>query len=155
MKFLLILFVLAVAISPLLSMAPGKRQRKIAKLRQYAQSKGLIVTLAVPPQLPLWLVANRDTNTRQSACYTRRYAPEEKRGRSEFFCLLRHEQGWYSEDGKPASAPKVVLLDDLPMDVGAVVVDRQGCSVYWDESGGVEGIDQLIGVMELILSSLK
>lgn len=153
MTYLLILFVLVVAIAPLLSMAPGKRQRRIAGLRQYAQSKGLVVTLAIPPKLPPRLVPT--PNTQQLACYTRRYSLEEKRKPAKPFSLLRLDDDWYTDSGSLAGTAEVDLLGDLPADVPAVVVDRQGCSVYWGETGTVAEIDRIVVAMELILSSRK
>ena len=45
MSYLLIIFVIFVALAPLLSMMPTRRQRALADLRQAAASAGLYVKL--------------------------------------------------------------------------------------------------------------
>ena len=43
MKYLLILFIIALALAPLTHFLPSKRQRKVAGLREYAAVHGLFV----------------------------------------------------------------------------------------------------------------
>ncbi len=145
MKILLIIFILFVALSPLISMAPGKRQRQIAGLRQRAQQQGMQVTLAEPPAA----IQRQGTTNERMACYKLRRHPDagipELAGNSYFVSV---DGGWRS--GGSADLPAAVLAK-IPAGVVALVIDKAGCSAYWDESGGDGELDALLDAMRALI----
>lgn len=137
MKVLLVLFIVFIAISPLLSMAPGRQQRKIARLRQRAQQTGMQVTLAELPRT----VADPLNPSQKVPCYRLLRSPDSPApplaGRSFF---PEAEGHWRVDVGGESQQD---VLTFLPPGVKAIVVDKSGSSAYWDESGGEPEVDKL------------
>ena len=140
MKFFLIILIVFVAISPLLSMAPGRRQRQLARVRQHAQTGGLVVGLKEPP-----VSSGQRPSDGKMACYRLQRHPDETiKGviGKQFF---PSEEGWHGSG--EVEGPVRSLLQQLPAGCAAVSIDGHGCSVYWDESGDTEAVDLLRGIM--------
>ena len=63
MSYLLIGFVIALALAPLSYFVPSKAQRKIARLREYAALNGLFVEFREPPGAAANAVTHRAAQT--------------------------------------------------------------------------------------------
>ena len=130
--YLLILLILAVALSPLLSALPNRRQRKLAQLRQAAASSGLFVKL-------------QDDGAVFYGC--RRQRGDE---RSLPAALERAGGGWDQERGD-WPAERQALLADLPEAVMQVREDLEAVGVFWDEEGSAEDVHAIASVLRKLL----
>lgn len=137
LKYLLILFIIMIALSPLLSMMPTRRQRKIADLRQRAAVCGLAVQLRDAPE-----ALRMDT---ACAFYQRRRERDEPRLERPVLCLYIDDQ-WRQEQGSVNPARRA-LLDALPKGVLAVVGEPTGVGAFWLESGEVDDVDTIKRVL--------
>jgi hypothetical protein len=136
MSYLLILVVLVVALSPLFSMLPSRRQRHIARLRQAAATSGLYVKLER---------GDDDVETVFYGCRRQRgdagAAPAS---------ALRGAEGWAIEGGD-WPGERLALLGELPEAVMQVREDRQGIGVFWNEQGSPEDVHQIAAVLRKLL----
>lgn len=126
---LLILFILAVAISPLLQMVPSKRQRRQAAMREQAAIAGLFVEFRSVPGEP------EEAASGQTIFYGLRWP----RGHTLAAVLWhRRSDRWYCQSDPAAQAPE--LLQSLPEDVVAASVNGVAVGVYWQEQGGADEV---------------
>jgi hypothetical protein len=139
-KYLLILFVIAVALAPLAHFAPSKRQRKVAGLREYAAVHGLFVEFRNLPGGDRY----RPSGPQQVIYYGRRLPPARGRGRGRQ-AWIYHEGNWRSLKQRVA-APSV--LQELPAQVLAASVDEASCGIYWQESAEQEDVERIRGVLQ-------
>ena len=135
MTYLLILVLLVVAISPLLSMMPTRRQRHLAGLRQAAATSGLYVKLE-----------SGDDGERVF------YGCRRQRGDTTQSPALvsRQPGGWSLERGN-WPAERLELLAELPQAVMQVREDREGLGVFWTEEGTTEEVHQIALVLRKLL----
>ena len=148
LKYLLILFVLALAIAPLTHFLPSKRQRKLAQLREYAAVHGLFVEFR---DLPGSKEAGEriGRKAKQVIYYGLRLPASHNKPRSR--------QAWVRE-GPPSQIVvnealvwrglghrEVVNshLNMLPLAVNALGVDESSCGVYWQEDGLEEDVEAI------------
>lgn len=143
MKYLLILFVLAVALAPLSHFLPSKRQRKVARLREYAAVHGLFVEFRKFPgvERPMIQVI---VPQGEIIYYGKRLRPprgnEERRGR-----WVREPGGWIDLDCRGELAQAVA---NLPESILAAGVDDGGCGIYWQEAGEEEDVEKILAALE-------
>lgn len=141
MIYLLILFVVAVALAPLSHFVPSKRQRKIARLREYAAVHGLFVEFR---KLPGAGEPGRAAVHGDVIYYGRRMPP--RRGEAvKTASWLRDSVGWRGLDRRQ-EVPGVLL--QLPVGILAAGVDGATCGVYWQESGEEQDVEQIQQVLE-------
>ena len=143
MKYLLIAFIVFVALAPLSHFVPSKRQRLIARLREYAALKGLFVEFRQPP--------GRSASAAGTARAVRDiyYGKRLPYGRAS---AAARRGGWVVEEGAwravnwrdPVPGP----LSRLPSQAYAATVDEGSCGVYWDETGGEVEVDTICAVLE-------
>ena len=135
MTYLLIIFLIFVALAPLLSMMPSRRQRDLAGLRQAAASSGLYVKL------------EREDEKEQVF-----YGCRRQRGDTAALPAALHRQGegWVQERG--AWPPeRIALLSELPPGADRVREDREGIGLYWDEQGNREDVQEFARVLRGLL----
>ena len=129
---------------------PNKRQREIARLREYAALAGLFVEFRTVP----------GTDKRRSwglppvqgavIYYGKRLRPQRgSRSRDpqgpRQSAWLWTEEGWrglYRREPEPAA------LCLLPPQILAASRDEVSCGIYWQETGGVTQIDQISSALE-------
>ncbi|NND68215.1 MAG: hypothetical protein HKN19_11565 [Halioglobus sp.] len=143
MVWLLILFVLAVALVPLTHFAPSKRQRAIAGLRERAALAGLFVEFREPPGGPDRPLPN-GVRSRDLIYYGRRLPAAQKRARI-IQGWRRDNEGWLGVGGY---VPIPELFEELPDVAVAASVDPDSCGIYWDESGGIEMVDEIASLLD-------
>lgn len=135
MTYLLIVFAIFVALAPLLSMMPSRRQRDLADLRQAAASSGLYVKL------------EREDETERVF-----YGCRRQRGDTTALPAALHRQGdaWVQERGS-WPPERIEALSELPAGVDLVREDREGIGFYWDEQGSREDVQKFARLLRALL----
>lgn len=139
LEYLLIVFVIALALAPLGHFVPSKRQREIARMREYAAVHGLFVEFRHLPALNAASVPARDVIYYGKRLPNRRARPVESNA------WVRTGQDWQSVERR---RPVPALLQELPAEIRAAGVDQSSCGVYWEESSGEAGVEQIRQVLE-------
>ncbi|MEZ5567337.1 MAG: hypothetical protein R3E54_03155 [Halioglobus sp.] len=133
LTYLLIAFVLLLAVAPLLHFRPSKRQRALARMREYAVLHGLQVEYR---KLPTEQRGRRPV-TGDVIYYGLRLTPDDRRATLKA-CWI-HEGGQWRSSGARVIPPQI--LNELPESVLVASVDEGGCGVYWTEAGGEAEIE--------------
>lgn len=145
MKYLIILFVIFLALAPLSHFVPSKRQRRVARMREYAAVHGLFVEFRQAPGSDQRAVSG------ETIYYGKRLPPA--RGEPiKRTAWVVDEQGWRSV-GRYVPVPEVLL--QLPLEVLAASVDEGSCGVYWSEHGEEETVEQIRSVLDSWSSILR
>lgn len=148
MTYLLIAVVVMVALSPLLSMMPTRRQRQIADLRQQAALSGLLVQLRALP------------DSADSTGLHPFYARRRQRGDrvASIAVYRRAGDGWSGAASdtvkrrwRPVSIAMATLLAQLPKGVSHVCENLHDIGMFWDEEGTQADIEQMVEVLEKLL----
>lgn len=151
MTYLLIFFVIAVALAPLSHFIPSKRQREIARMREYAALHGMYVEFRDLPARPGALAAPRDRAGHDTIYYGKRLPPaRQKTDRARAW--VHGPEGWSGIERGFDIPPALALL---PPDVLAASVDASSCGVYWRESAGVEGVEKIRQALEAWSDQLR
>lgn len=144
MTYLLIIFVIAIALAPLSHFVPSKRQRAIARMREYAAVHGLFVEFREVPGRELGRFRQRNSAGRETIYYGKRLPPARDKG-DKARAWLRENDEWVGLERRMAVPP---ALARLPAEVLAAGVDSGSCGIYWQESGAVEDVEQIRQVLE-------
>ena len=139
MKYLLILFVIALALAPLGHFLPSKRQRKIARMREYAALHGLFVEFRNPPAL------SDVSGSSGAVIYYGKRLPTSRDGPVADGAWVLEGNSWRSV-GRRLPVPR--QLPDLSVEILAASVDDFSCGVYWTESAEEEAVEQIKQVLE-------
>jgi hypothetical protein len=139
LKYLLVIFVIAVALAPLIQFLPSKRQRKIADMRESAALCGLFVEFRDLPGL------NLVHKPPAGVIYYGRRLPTSRSKPVETGAWMLLEDGWRKVGG---TKPITALLEDLPIEILAASVDEFSCGVYWTESAEEGAVEQIKQVLE-------
>lgn len=140
MKWLIIIGLMLLVISPMMWLRPSASQRRLGKLRDTAVNAGVRVKLEKPP------LHNVST---LMPCYRWSYSPQRSGPR---FLLVRNEEtgeslkefhpGWRWRIEPLRPLPPDVdqrlseLLARLPQDAVVVESDREALTLWWGESRG-------------------
>jgi len=134
LKYFLIVFIIALALAPLGHFLPSKRQRGIARMREYAAVHGLFVEFRDLPALDGSKVTGRDI------IYYGKRLPNQRARPIESASWLRLQDGWRGVgQRRPVPAP----VQELSKEISAVSVDQSSCGVYWTESTGEAGVEHI------------
>jgi hypothetical protein len=145
--YLLIIFVLALALAPLLHVVPSKYQRRVARLREFAAVNGMFVEFRHIPEGALSAAESAGHQPGRTIYYGLRI-PASGRMERRRRAWVYGEEGWRSMPrGRSVPAP----LADLPEGVFSVSIDEESCGIYWQESGEEAEIEKIYGVLERIL----
>lgn len=146
LTYLLIAFVIVVALVPLTHFAPSKGQRRVARMRELAAVSGLFVEFrSVPEALQRIGQAPRDL------IYYGKRLPA---GKGEVVAAgqwVREAQQWRSADRRSAVPEE---LQSLPLAVFAASVDAQSCGIYWVESSREEDAQEVVSAVQRWADSL-
>lgn len=137
--FLLIVFVLAVALAPLLHFLPSRRQRKLARLREYAAVHGLFVEFRQVPDAGVGSRPERDI------IYYGKRMPITRSRIVESASWIKPVTGWRSVGRR---CPLPVPVAELTVEINAASVDQFSCGVYWTEGAEEEGVEQIRQCLE-------
>jgi hypothetical protein len=142
LKYLLILLVIALALAPLTHFLPSKRQRLIAKMREYAAVHGLFVEFRDLPSRATQ--QGREERKQQIIYYGRRLPPSRKDARSR--------TAWACEDGNWLSLAErtavPAALEQMPATILAASLDEGSCGIYWLEVGDEADVKQIVSALE-------
>jgi hypothetical protein len=150
MTWLLILFGIAIVISPLMWFRQSPRQKLITELRRSANSMGLQVSLHRRPDA-------RDDETRlECVCYRRSWLDDNCR---QNWVLHRYsKRGWEPDnivlnssgwlwtiaEADPKWAALIAdLCADLPQGVSAIIANKAGIGVIWNERDDSSDLDKV------------
>lgn len=150
MTYLLIIFVIALALAPLSHFVPSKRQREVARMREYAAVHGLFVEFRGLPGAAVGRLRERDPDGGETIYYGKRLPPAKRKGEKQR-AWLREGDAWVGLERRSEVPPQLL---ELPPEVLAASVEEGSCGVYWRESGGVEAvarITQVLGTWSAIL----
>jgi hypothetical protein len=139
LTFLLIVFVLALALAPLLHFLPSRRQRKLARLREYAAVHGLFVEFRQAPD------GGEGTRPVRDLIYYGKRFPTSRNCTVDSAAWIKPATGWRSAGlRRPLPAP----LAELTVEIIAASVDQFSCGVYWTEDAEEEGVEQIRQCLE-------
>jgi hypothetical protein len=134
MTYLLIILVVALALAPLGHFIPSKRQRKLARMREYAAVHGLFVEFRQAPTL-----ASEPDQGKQLIYYGKRI-PATVTIPIETTAWVKTQGDWRCVGGRLLPPPGI---EELPSDVLAASIDQSSCGVYWAEASGEETVEQI------------
>lgn len=149
MKYLLIAFVIFVALAPLSHFVPSKRQRHVARLREYAAVNGLFVEFRSLPG------SNRERDAgsgTQGTIYYGKRLPASKRKGASSLSWLQNDGAWRPLQ-RGVAVPQA--LQQMPPQVLAASADEHSCGVYWQESGEVDTVECIRQNLEAWSSALR
>ena len=135
---LIILAVVLVAVAPLLSFLPGKRQRQRARLREAAALAGLFVEFRDLP-IPENRRRRLSAAERQVLFYGCRFGVS-LRAPPPACAWYREGDEWRS---RPLRRPAPGWLSEAPAPVLAASVNAESCGFYWREEGGEDLVREL------------
>jgi len=149
LKYLLIILIIFLALAPLTHFLPSKRQRKIARMREYAATHGLFVEFRGLPGRKAALRGSAGDG--QIIYYGKRFpaAHEPPVGRSAW---LRDGERWIPVD---AGNEVPECLQELPLAVLAASIDEGSCGIYWDETGVEEEVGPICAMLERWAGELR
>ena len=145
MVWLLIIFCLAVAVSPLMWMKSSPRQQQVMANRKKARSLTINVNICKQADASdsedrldaifYWLDWQQDKLNESWVLHRR-----SKRGWESCFDGWR----WINQEADKAWLEVIgSIIDDLPSSVNAIVTNKQGIGVVWDERGDGVAVDNL------------
>ncbi|MFT4518539.1 MAG: hypothetical protein ACI9JM_000920 [Halioglobus sp.] len=143
LTFFIILVIVTVAIVPLVQLAPSKRLRRIARLREYAAVHGLFVEFRETPGKEQ-LIRLAQFRPADVIYYGKRLRPPKGKPLDSNSWIAAPE-GWRSL-GKRVPVPASLL--ELPPEIFAASVDGSSCGVYWAESAEEETVEQIRTALE-------
>jgi len=141
-KYLLILFVIAIALAPLTHFLPSKRQRQVARMREFAAVHGLFVEFR---DLPARETSPHRTKRPEQIIYYGKRMPPSAAARRKRTAWLPDEDGWRAL-GQRTEVPAVAPL--LPPSILALGLDEGSCGVYWKEAGDEADVQQIVDALE-------
>ena len=139
LTYLLIIFVIALALAPLGHFLPSKQQREIARMRESAAVHGLFVEFRDLPAIGGAPVVER------GVIYYGKRLPNKRASPIVSGAWVRTEAGWRS------AAPRLPVptpVQELAPEIIAASVDPSSCGVYWPESTGEAGVEQIRQILE-------
>lgn len=152
MTYLLIIFIIALALAPLAHFVPSKHQRRIAKLREFAAISGMFVEYRPLPEGAL-SAAEAAPFQRGKTIYYGVRIPATARGVRENKAWVLGTEGWRS---LPRGGDVPAEFQSLSPRVFAASMDQESCGIYWNEQGDeneISIINQLVSeLMERVYS---
>lgn len=140
MSYLIILFVVALALAPIMALKPSKQQKHLIKLRDCARQLGLQVQVCEMPQTHRQQVRREDTES--GVVYRLLWRHPLAKVRQIQFLLLRAET-----ERNTAPEPVLTALQDclaqLPEVIAAIEFTHIGVAVYWQEQGDVAEVEAI------------
>ncbi len=170
----MIVAILGIVIGPIMWVVPSNRDKRIAKLRNYAAEQGARVRLVAKRSLP-GIAEDKDSSpnlVRYSINWTLDKSEDDERNKSNLTSKpenspwrlqagrIEHESHfsgawqWAKDlvaDQKWHSALRA-NLDRLPSDVIAIENTPYDLAIYWQEKGSAEEVDQVVSFLKTLRS---
>jgi hypothetical protein len=141
-SWLLIVLVVFIALSPLITMMPTRRQKQIANLRQAAAVRGLSVQLREPPSR---------VSLEGAPVFYGRHRAREARAVPQSAMFQRDDMAWKALDGELPGLD-LEILQEMPEGVNLVWLSPQEVGVFWDERGDEDDLATIDGVLLAFLA---
>lgn len=132
--YLLILFIVALALAPLLHFLPSKGQRRAARMREQAALHGLFVEFRKLPGAET--VAGLSHSAKSMVIYYGKRLPPARADRVVAGNWVVGTDGWRSVD---KLRPVPAEFQQLPPGILGAGVDQASCGIYWTESADQRG----------------
>jgi hypothetical protein len=145
LTWFIVIFVIAVALSPLLHFAPSKAQRRVAGMREQAALAGLFVEFREIPR-----GVRQQQSPGRTIYYGKRLRPPRK-GKQRGGVWVAEEQGWRAANFRQEVPQQ---LASLPASVTVAGVDSGSCGVYWQEAGEGQDVAVISEVLDAWAASL-
>lgn len=142
MKYLLILFVIAIALAPLTHFLPSKRQRLIARMRESAAVHGLFVEFRDLPARER--SHKRGERKQQIIYYGKRLPPSPKESRKRTAWI--RENGDWLDLARKFAVP--AALESMPASILAASLDEGSCGIYWQEAVDEADVELIVAALE-------
>jgi len=134
LTYLLIFAAIALALAPLAQILPSKRQRKLARMREYAALHGLFVEFR-----PVPCIGGEPRPSGQVIYYGKRL-PASLPHPVKATAWVKSPEGWRALEGRlPMPGP----VENLSVEILAAGIDQSSCGVYWTESGEEDSVEQI------------
>ena len=143
LTYFLIIFVIAVALAPLGHFLPSKRQRKTARMREYAAVHGMFVEFRTLPHTGGTPLSNPLSSGH--VIYYGRRLPNKRARPIDSGAWICAPEGWRSLGHR---LPVPARLQALPAAISVASVDQFSCGIYWTESSDEEAVEQIRQVLE-------
>ena len=156
-EWILILVIIAAALTPLFSIRTSRRQNHIAKLRRRACALGLQISLRCRPD------ALGHESSLEFICYRIQWKTDRSRKKWVLHCLSNRGksspiEGWNWFDGIPDSDVIEVLelaITQAPNSTIAIVSDEVGVGIIWREKETIDVVDSLHEMLQLMRNTLE
>lgn len=152
MEYLVILFIVALVLGPVMWLRPAPADRRSVDLRNRARALGLQVRICELPRSRR-VQARREAPV-LGAAYSMSSHDRVSPGNRELW-LCDPVEGWQGERGEPVPPGRREWLDTLtaplPKGVTALEYGTGTASVYWSERGGPESVERIAAVLRQLL----
>ena len=163
MTYLLIAFVLAVILSPLMWFRQSPRQKLITDMRQQAAAKGLRVKLSKPAD------AREGEGRLEYVTYLLPWGPgsnSSSEPRMKKWLLIKEtrrgdpspwpEWQWLGRESNDRLVSTIgVVLEALPKNVAALEACSEGVRIYWKERGDLEEVGRISHQLSVLKSAIR
>lgn len=163
MTYLLIAFVLAIILSPLMWFRQSPRQKLITAMRQKAAAKGLRVKLSKPA------AARKGEGRLEYVTYTLPWNPGSDPSvepRTEKWLLLKDthrgdpspwaEWQWMGRESNDSLVSCIgSTLEKLPKDVASLEASSEGVRIYWQERGNLEDVEMMSHQLSALRGAIR
>ena len=147
LSYLLIIFVIALALAPLSHFVPSKAQRRVARMREHAAISGLFVEFR---ELPEIVARPRPGGNGRVIYYGKRVRPTAS-GPTKRLLWRALDSAWASH---PRGVDVPAALAQLPPAVQAASADADSCGIYWEEDGEEADVDKICLGLEALVVEL-
>ena len=144
MSALWILLIIAVAMAPLLSALPTEAQRYEAKIRAHAMDRGISVKLGLTPEIPARFKMPSDLTL---VAYRRRRAQRDARFETPLLAV-KSMGNWVNVTSEMTLSSSIT---PLPQGAWIAELGLDYVSIFWDESGGIEAVEQIIEGLDSLI----
>ena len=150
MEIFIILLVVALALAPLTNFFPSKRQRQVARMREYAAVHGLFVEFRDLPGSDRNRLREKQ-RPQQLIYYGKRLPPSRGELRPRLAWLA--QAGVWTGAGHRRDPP--ACIDLLPASILALSQEESSCGIYWREPEDEAQVQQIVDALEVWSADLK
>lgn len=157
MSWLLILFIVAVVISPLMWLKQTPHSKRMTEFRRIANSLNIQVSLHRRPD------ARDDETALDTVCYRLAWLDRDTHQRWVLHCSS--QRGWESScegwlwtqhQADPKWEPVLAdLMPQMPSGVSAVIASRAGIGLIWDERGSAQDLQSIADILQALRQKAK
>lgn len=152
MSYLIILFVVALALAPVLALMPSKQQKHLIALRDSARAAGLQVQVCKLPQTHRQKVRKEDEES--GVAYRLLWRHPDARFKTIHFTVLRAEVSAHESEGHIESILRTAL-DSLPDCIMGLEFTNIGLAAFWQEQGDTDSVEIIAQTLMALKEQLQ